>query len=53
MSEVTTESFWLRTAKIAALNRDPVDAVNDAEALLRFTENRLTALCPAKPSLKT
>ncbi len=39
-----TESYWLRDAKIALLHRDPVDALNDAEALARFARKRLDAL---------
>ncbi len=39
-----TESYWLRDAKIDLLHRDPVDAVNDAEALARFARKRLDAL---------
>ncbi len=39
-----TESYWLRDAKIALLHRDPVDVVNDAEALARFAQKRLDAL---------
>lgn len=40
------ESVWLRSAKIALLQRDPVDAVNDAEALVRFAQGRLDQLLP-------
>lgn len=29
-------SFWLKAAIIAANNRDPVDALHDARALLAF-----------------
>ena len=29
------ESFWLAQAKLDLLQRDPVDAANDADALLR------------------
>lgn len=41
-----TQSNWLRHAKLALLNRDPVDAVNDVEALLRFAQCRLDHLLP-------
>lgn len=41
-----TQSKWLRDAKLALLNRDPVDAVNDVEALLKFAQNRLDQLLP-------
>lgn len=45
------ESFWLRDAKVALLQRDPVDALNDAEALVRFAQGRLDQLLP--PDAKT
>ena len=34
-------SFWLKHALDSALARDPVDAVNDAEVLLRVLRERL------------
>jgi len=44
-SEISqTQSHWLREAKAALLQRDPVDAVNDAEALLSFAKSRLSEL---------
>lgn len=39
-----TQSKWLRDAKASLLLRDPVDAVNDAEALAKFAQARLDAL---------
>lgn len=36
-----TQSHWLRKAKAELLLRDPVDAVNDVEALLKFVEANL------------
>jgi hypothetical protein len=33
-------SFWLRSALVAALSRDPVDAANDAEILARVLDRR-------------
>ncbi len=39
-----TQSDWLRSAKAAALLRDPVDALHDAEALVNFAQKRLNAL---------
>ena len=33
-------SFWLRNALLAALSRDPVDAANDAEVLVRLLDRR-------------
>ena len=44
LEQPKTESFWLRKAKLDLLRRDPVDAVNDAEALARFTQGRLDQL---------
>lgn len=44
-----TQSNWLRRAKASLLLRDPVDAVNDAEALVKFAQARLDALLRAKP----
>jgi hypothetical protein len=38
------ESFWLAQAKLDLLQRDPVDAANDADALARFAQGRLDAL---------
>ena len=37
-------SFWLKTALRTALERDPVDAANDAEMLLRLLDAELRAL---------
>ena len=37
-------SFWLKAALRTALERDPVDAANDAEMLLRLLDARLNAL---------
>jgi hypothetical protein len=45
-----TQSCWLRDAKTALLQRDPVDALNDAEALVRFAQKRLDALMQQKPA---
>jgi hypothetical protein len=39
-----TEPFWLHEGKFDHLQRDPVDAVNDAEALVRFAQARLDVL---------
>lgn len=45
-----TQSHWLKDAKAASLLRDPVDALNDAEALVLFAQKRLDALLSgAKP----
>lgn len=37
-------SFWLKDALKAALQRDPVDAANDAESLAAVLVNRCAAL---------
>jgi hypothetical protein len=34
-------SFWLKNALQSALNRDPVDALNDAEVLVVVLKERL------------
>lgn len=39
-----TQSDWLKTAKLALLQRDPVDALNDAEALEKFARARLAEI---------
>ena len=44
-----TESHWLRQAKIDLLRRDPVDAINDAEALAAFATKRFDALMKGGP----
>ena len=44
LEQPKTKSFWLRKAKFNLLQRDPVDAVNDAEALARFAQGRLDQL---------
>ena len=37
-------SFWLKNALKTALARDPVDAANDAEMLLKLLDARLRIL---------
>lgn len=37
-------SFWLKEALEKSLNRDPVDALNDAEILMAVLRGRLNAL---------
>lgn len=44
LHENATQSRWLRKAKAALLLRDPVDALNDVEALKVFLERRLADL---------
>lgn len=46
--EQMTESKWLKGAKEALMQRDPVDAINDAEALVAFARDRLDKLLPPK-----
>ena len=36
-----TKSRWLKQAEADLRGRDPVDALNDAEALVRFARRRL------------
>lgn len=38
------DSFWLQNAKLDLLQRDPADAVKDAEALVGFAQRRLDDL---------
>ncbi|WP_175499419.1 hypothetical protein [Loktanella salsilacus] len=38
------KSFWLAQAKPDLLQRNSVDAANDADALARFAQGRLDAL---------
>ena len=40
---LATESCWLRNAKADQLLRDPVDAINDTEALLQFLQFQFDA----------
>ena len=42
------ESFWLQNAKLDLLQRDPVDAVKDAKALVEFAERHLDATQKSK-----
>jgi hypothetical protein len=44
-------SAWLKTALRAALERDPVDALNDALALAGILEERLRAALGLNESL--
>lgn len=44
-------SYWLRDALRSALDRDPVDAVNDAELLLTMLQMWADATIDAKMSL--
>lgn len=42
-------SYWLRKALTSALDRDPVDAANDAGTLARMMEMRVDALLGMPP----
>lgn len=44
-------SDWLRRALLQAVNRDPVDAANDAELLARLLSDRSTAVLTGKVKL--
>jgi hypothetical protein len=44
-------SVWLKTALRAALERDPVDALNDALALAGILEERLRSVLELNESL--
>lgn len=43
-------SFWLKQALATALQRDPVDAVNDAEALAEVLRARADAVLGTRTS---
>ena len=44
-------SFWLRDALLSALNRDPVDAANDAGLLSMILDKRATTLLEKQAAL--
>lgn len=46
-------SFWLKQSLAAALQRDPVDAVNDAEALAGVLRARADAVLGTPSSVST
>lgn len=48
-------SYWLKNALRAAMERDPVDAVNDAELLAEVLRQRASGVVipPAKAIAKT
>lgn len=48
-----TASTWLREALRSALERDPVDAANDAEALAQLLVQRAERLLVGAPSAPT
>jgi len=46
-------SFWLRDALTQALDRDPVDALADAEQLVSLLRNRLSAIASEHEAAQT
>ncbi len=52
VNEDLAKSNWLKQAEVDLARRDPVDAVNDAEALLAICEARLDKLVqPVAPDV--
>jgi hypothetical protein len=50
VTEDPAASDWLKNALLETINRDPVDAAQDAEALYRILKLRAAAVQRAKPS---
>ena len=50
VAEDPAASFWLKNALVEAINRDPVDAAQDAEVLCRILRLRATAVQKAELS---
>jgi hypothetical protein len=44
-------SYWLKNALIEAINRDPIDAAQDAEVLSRILKLRAVAAAHKEPEL--
>ena len=51
VTEDPAASYWLKNALIEAINRDPVDAAQDAEALSRILKLRAAAAVQKAPEL--
>jgi hypothetical protein len=51
VTEDPAASYWLRNALIEAINRDPVDAAQDAEVLFRILKLRAAAAIEKEPEL--
>jgi hypothetical protein len=51
VTEDPAVSSWLKNALIEAINRDPVDAAEDAEVLSRILKLRATAAVQKGPEL--
>jgi len=49
VTEDPTASHWLKNALIEAINRDPVDAAQDAEVLSRILKLRAVAAVHKSP----
>ena len=51
VTEDPAASYWLKNALIEAINRDPVDAAQDAEVLARILKLRAAAAIGKRPEL--
>jgi len=51
VTEDPAASYWLKNALIEAINRDPVDAAQDAEVLSRILKLRAEAAIQKGPEL--
>jgi hypothetical protein len=51
VTEDPAASYWLKNALIEAINRDPVDAAQDAEVLSRILKLRAAAAIEKGPEL--
>ena len=51
VTEDAAASHWLKNALIEAINRDPVDAAQDAEVLSRILKLRAAAAVQKAPEL--
>jgi hypothetical protein len=46
-------SYWLRDSVLSAIERDPVDAVKDAEILLEILQLRVSVILDAENAVTT
>jgi hypothetical protein len=51
VTEDPASSYWLKNALIEAINRDPLDAAQDAEVLSRILKLRAAAAVQKEPEL--
>jgi hypothetical protein len=51
VTEDPAASYWLKNSLIEAINRDPVDAAQDAEVLARILKLRAAAAIEKGPEL--